>query len=341
MNATLFKSIHFFVSVTICVIFAAWWKLGEFELGSRAGSEVSFNLWTGWIAFAFMALACLYVWRKYMHKLGYSRELKNRVDVAALERTDSRLNEIRRKVTKGFLTTEGEVKELAIRVIKEEGTSSVLKITVSRDDRDNIVLRASPPDRYGRMSRWLHAHLYYGLFSGVLVWMHGAGSLESPIGLIMNVLTLVVILTGVIGIFLFSVGPTWITRAEKTDVNFEDVFVLVSSLGEKIDELKEKFDDDSPLVEHVDRAREAPPGRVSTIIQRELDQVLATDDGKSNEAILKDMMTLIGQRGRMLQTLKRLMRIKLLINCWRVVHVPASIVLMAVVIGHIFSVWIY
>jgi len=43
----------------------------------------------------------------------------------------------------------------------------------------------------------------------------------------------------------------------------------------------------------------------------------------------------------MLQTLKRLMRIKLLINCWRVVHVPASIVLMAVVIGHIFSVWIY
>ena len=288
-----------------------------------------------------MVVACLYSWRKYMHKLGYSKELKQRVDPSALERTESRLNKIRRKVTKGFLKTDKEVLDLAQRVVREEGVGRVVSIVVRRDQAGEIVLEVVPPNRYGRMSRWLHAHLYYGLFSGVLVWLHGAGSLESPLGLIMNALTLLVILTGVIGLFLFALGPTWITRRENTDVNFEDVYVLAESLDEKIAELREKFDEDSPLLGHVDRAAGAAPGKTAAVAKQELDHALVSEAGRSSEALLQDMMVLIGQRGRMRMSLRRLMRVRFWINIWRAIHVPASILLMAIVVGHIFSVWVY
>ncbi|MCA9323408.1 MAG: hypothetical protein KDB53_21920 [Planctomycetes bacterium] len=340
MNWTLFRSIHLLIALAISGGFVAWLVLLGAEPGSREGSDVNYNLWSGWVAFAFMVVACLYSARKYMHKLGYSPEFKRRVSPVALERADSRLNDVRRKIARGFLKTETEVTEQTRRIVAEEGVGRVLRVSVERDDSGDMVVRALPPEPFGRMLGWLHGHVYYGLFSGVLVWLHGAGSLESPLGLAMNLLTYLVILTGIVGIFLFAIGPTWLTRNEKTDMNFEDVFVLEASLGEKITELEAKFEGEKVILGHLQTAARAR-GRSEGIIQRELEQALATEAGAKNQDLLRDVMVLIGQRSRMRRSLGRLTRIRFWMNIWRAIHVPASILLMAIVVGHIISVWIY
>ena len=341
MNWTLFKSIHFVIAAAICAACIGWMVATHASPGARAGSNGTLVLWTGWLAFGFMLTACLYSARKYMHWLGYSPEFKRRVSQVALERTESKLNEIRRKVTLGHIRTEAEVLDLARRAVREENVGAVLVVKVGRDQKGQIKLTSTSPEPLGRMVRWLHAHVYYGFFSGVLVWVHGGGICESPLGLAMNALTLIVILTGVLGILLFALGPTWITRNEKEDMNFEDVYVLGSSLDAKIEEVSKKFDAGSALAGHVSRARAAGGARVDAEIRKELDHALATEEGQKNKALLEDVMVLIGQRTQMRTVMSRLSRIRLIINAWRVVHVPLSILLMAIVVVHVFSVWIY
>ena len=338
MNLSLLKSIHGLIALLICAGFVAWLVILGASPGARAGSDVVFMLTSGWFAFAFMIVACLYSARKYMHKLGYSPELKVRVQAGAIERCESKLNEIRRRITKGFLKTEDEVIELAERVLKETGVGRVMQVHVETDSQGRITLETRPPERLGRMLAWLQAHAYYGLFSGVLVFLHGAGSLQSPMGVLLNVLTALVILTGVVGIFLFAVGPTWLTRSEKSDMNFEDVFVLHASLGEKIAAVEAKFDEDSPLRATVAKAKSA---RRTSDLSKILDATLRTEEGEKNSALLQDLMVLVGQRLRARQSLQKLMRIRFWMNIWRAIHVPASILLMAIVIGHVISVWVY
>ncbi len=338
MNLSLFKSIHGLIAILICAGFIAWLAVLGAQPGAREGSDVVFMLTSGWFAFAFMVVACLYSARKYMHKLGYSPELKVRVQAGAIERCESKLNEIRRRITKGFLKTEAEVDELARRALQETGVGRVMRVHVETDAQGRIRLETRPPERMGRMLAWLQAHAYYGLFSGLLVFLHGAGSLESPMGVLLNVLTALVILTGVVGIFLFAAGPTWLTRSEKSDMNFEDVFVLHASLGEKIAAVEAKFDGESPLKTTVTKARSA---RRTSDLTKLLDSTLRTEEGQKNAALLQDLMVLIGQRLRARQSLRRLMRIRFWMNIWRAVHVPASILLMAIVIGHVISVWVY
>ena len=69
-----------------------------------------------------------------------------------------------------------------MRISVVEGTEAGLPFDVEVENREPL----------GRVATWLHAHLYYGLAAGVLVWLHGGGSFESPMGATLNITSLAV-----------------------------------------------------------------------------------------------------------------------------------------------------
>jgi hypothetical protein len=255
MNLSLFKSIHGVIALLVCIVSTAWLFAIGAEAGTRQGSDPSYVLWSGWIATGLMLLAMLYCVRKYMHKMKYSPEMKLKVPISSLEAADAGLNEVRRRIARGDFNSMEEANKAAQRVVADEGVGKVIAVRLREGDatlsEPAYFIDVKPPEKYGRMTKWLHAHIYYGLASGVLVWLHGGFAMTHPMGILLNVLTIVVLVTGVIGIFLFAYGPSWMTRHEK-DLNFEENFVLDASLKDKIrihlDDMKKSHDSESEIL---------------------------------------------------------------------------------------------
>ncbi|MFT7620440.1 MAG: hypothetical protein ACI97A_004097, partial [Planctomycetota bacterium] len=255
MNLSLFKSIHGVIALLVCIVSTAWLFAIGAEAGTRQGSDPSYVLWSGWIATGLMLLAMLYCVRKYMHKMKYSPEMKLKVPISSLEAADAGLNEVRRRIARGDFNSMEEANKAAQRVVADEGVGKVIAVRLREGDatlsEPAYFIDVKPPEKYGRMTKWLHAHIYYGLASGVLVWLHGGFAMTHPMGILLNVLTIVVLVTGVIGIFLFAYGPSWMTRHEK-DLNFEENFVLDASLKDKIrihlDDMKKSHDSEPEIL---------------------------------------------------------------------------------------------
>lgn len=339
MNTGLFVSRHALYAAAVVGALAVWPLLGGFESGPRGldAAARTHLLTTGWIAAAAMVVACLYVLRKYAHKRRWSPELGMRVSAVALERAEARIGELRRQAG-GHRAAELEQRARAI--LREEGVQRVLRARITHDldavhGRALPEIELEPTEPLGRMSTWLHAHVWWGLAAAALVWLHARGAMASPLGLGLEALTLVVTFTGILGLLLFARGPLWLIRAERR-IGFEEGFVVASSLDQKLDELCAKIQDDPQTLAHVRAARKSGGGEVAS---RELEK--ATAERPEARALLQDAMVLLGQRSRVRAELARLARVRLLMNAWRLVHVPASIALMLALVLHVIQVWWY
>ena len=56
---------------------------------------------------------------------------------------------------------------------------------------------------------------------------------------------------------------------------------------------------------------------------------------------VRDLLVLHGQRGRIEAEWARLARLRTVLNAWRLVHVPCSVALLALVLVHVLSIWYY
>jgi hypothetical protein len=284
-----------------------------------------------------MVAVVVYSLRKFIHRLGWSPEFRMRTPVEALERAQTRMNEIRRAIMLGHLKSQSEVERQANRVLREEGAHRICRAAAKRGESDGpaFEIEIRPTEPLGRVSKWLHFHAYVGLATGVVLYVHGGGTFESPMGAILNGLTLLIILTGVLGIVLFALGPRWMTRAER-DMNFEEAFVLARSLKEKIKEAYAALPENQ-----VTEFRSAERSRSTSVVVQQTALMKIVELDPQSEKDLQDVMVLVGQRRRILQDLRQASRVRLLINAWRLVHIPATILLMGFVAVHVFSVWWY
>lgn len=337
MNRTLFTSWYAILGLLICAGFFFWLKSIGAKAGSGPGSDNFFLLTSGWTAFALMVIVVLYSLRKFMHKLGISPETKSPPPIANLERAESRMNELRAQIVKKIVNSKSDVAGIANRILKEEGVAKVVRIEVEAGATGGpaFLIRAYPTEPFGRVAKWLHMHIYLGLASGVLVWLHGGGSNDSILGAAMNWLTWTVLFTGVVGTFLFALGPTWLSRAEK-DLTFEESFVLNQVLQGKLDQAYQNLDPESLSLFKSAQGLGADFSEKTARMAEEFSK----KDAASKSA-LQDMLALLGQKHRIADSYRRLSKIKFWMNFWRAIHVPASIVLLGIVIIHIVSVWWY
>ena len=332
MNRSFFSSWYALASAGAVVFFVAWWLRVDAPLGRAPEQHVGFLLWTGWTAFALYVAVVLYVARKYLHRFEGSPEFRMRVPVESVERAERAILAVQRDIRRGVLTNRKEILERASLVIDREGLERVLKPRVVEAGRTWIV-DVHPTEPAGRVATWMKAHLYLGGAAGVLVVLHGGGGAASPMALLLNGLSLAVIGSGLLGILLWALGPSWLTKREK-DLSIEQAFVLERSLSEKLQAAK---DDATPEMR---RELERLPALPSP---SQAEQALARGaEADSDEAgRLQDILVLTGQRECVRRDLRRLMHVKWLMNFWRLVHVPLSFLLFALLVVHIVSVWWY
>lgn len=338
MNRTLLVSIHGWIAgLLVAALLAFSFAMPAQTTGMHATSR-TFLLVSGWVTLAAFLAAYGYVLRKYAHKLGYSPEFRMRMPRAAIERAEGRIEEIRYAMAQGTLTGAGEILEKARRVLREEKCQRVLRVHLDGQGAA-AVLVTSRTEPLGRMARWMHAHLYYGFAAGILTLVHGGARFQSPMGIALNGLTMLVVVTGVLGLVLWLYGPAWLTRLER-DLTTEEVFVLSRHYERRVADVLSGIQAQDPAF--ADALRRAEGAQVP-VLRAQLSNLLQESGAPEADADLRarDILALCGQRLRLRAELARLSRARFAMNAWRLVHIPASIVLLAVIAVHVASVWLY
>lgn len=369
MNKTLFRSPYAVLALLVSGGFVAWLIAAGHSMGRGGGSDRGYLLWSGWVALALFLAVAAYTLRKFIHRTGLSPELRRSVDAGHIERAEAGINELRRLVSQRAFTTKQEVEKKADAILGESGVRRIMRahVTSGENTEATFEIALRPTEPLGRVAGWMHLHLYLGIACAVIVLLHGGGDLASPMSLSLNVMSLLVIATGLFGIVVWAIGPSRLTAAEN-DLSIEEAFVLDRSLEEKLAAALESEDHDQALAT---LGSPAWAGSYQSGLKRrgpfdaEVHRNLRTlrgeafaaerEAGKAKEKqaqqeaqatlsacrTLQDLMALVGLRVRVSNTLRRLMRIKRLMNAWRVVHVPLSVLLMGLVFLHVFSVWWY
>lgn len=297
------------------------------------------RLATGWLAGSSMALALGYVLRKYMHKYGYSPEFKLKVPIAQLERAEMRLNELRGKILTRAVASRAEIAAEVKRILSEERVQRVLAVDVKPGPSGGaaFVLEVNKAFLFGRAAKWLHLHLYISIAFAAFVLAHGGRSLGLDFGGALFVLSALVVVTGVIGIALWALGPTWLTRRER-DLSIEESFVLHQGFQGKLQELRGTLAAEpelAALLDDVMRSGADAPARTKAALQA------ASQHPEERRRMLEDACVLFGQMRRVEREFRALWRIRLTFMAWRAVHIPAAVLLSAAVLVHVVSVLRY
>jgi len=128
-------------------------------------------------------------------------------------------------------------------------------------------------------------------------------------------------------------GPAWLTKEER-DLSIEEAFVLDRHYARRVAaEAARMAEKDAALATAI-TSRATSPDLAARL-------AAAFAPAPDAERRARDVLTLIGQRRRVAGELARLERVKFAMNAWRLVHIPASIVLLAVISAHVLSIWLY
>jgi hypothetical protein len=357
MNLGLFRSRHALVAAVVAALFVAWLALAPRELGSRADANVVFLLTTGWVAVVCYVVLAAYAARRAAHRLRLSPEFAWKADPRALERAQSELAALQQRVLRRETTAAAVIRAEAKAILRRHGVHRVLRCDVVRDTRaiGLLQLQVGPRQPLGTLAAWLHAHLFYGFLAALLVWFHGGLRCGSTMGLLLNVLSGFVIASGVFGAAMWTFGPTWLTRAER-DLTIEQAIALRAHFARKIPEaegqpaaLAKLADEAAAAAEQAARTAADPAlaGKeataAKTAAKKKADEAKRARDKAeaSTTTIPRELATLRGQAACVATEVARLGRYRALLRGWRLVHVPCSVVLLALVGVHVLSIWYY
>jgi len=208
-----------------------------------------------------------------------------------------------------------------------------------QDENSPPRLVARPTEPLGRASRWLHAHLYYGLLLAVLVLIHGRLRFQAPMETVLNSLAAVLLVTGLAGIGLWAFGPTWLSEKERAyRLSTEQAYVFRKHYRSKLKAgLAALTPEASSVVREVWRARAAPD--LSDRARFALLSTALADASVREEA--QGLLVLIAQYAHVRRALRVLWRTRMAFMAWRYVHVPCALLLLGAVLLHVLSIWRY
>ncbi len=337
MNRRLFLSWHSVLAFAVVAGFVAWMIAGGMSPGRGPGYHRGFLLATGWTTLGLFSIVITHVMRKYAHKLGVSPEFRMRMPIEELERAEMALNEIRRKVMGGALSARADIHRAARNALKEHGVQKLLRIQLEPGTRvgdPSWRVLALPTFPLGKMFHWMHAHLFYGIAALMLVVLHAGYALRPGMGGSLEVLAGFVAITGIVGVYFWSTGPAKLTEREG-DLTTEKAFALDKNLERKVDAAFEGVD---PALHSEFKALQTDGGGFAE--QAKLVRSKVASSGQVPAGV-NDLLALLGQQNAVRGELRALRRIRMRMHAWRVVHIPAAILLLVLVAIHIYSVFAY
>lgn len=362
MNLGFLRYWHAIVALIAIGAFAAWHILAPMPFGDRADDNVWFLLTTGWFAVAAYVALALYAARRAAHRLRLTPEFGWEAKLSQLEKAQSLLTELQNRITRREISGKGNVRKAARDILQKTGVQRVLRVETLKDSRAIGLLRldVQPRNVLGRLSSWLSAHVWYGIAAALLVWFHGGGRCGTTMGLTLNALSYFVIGSGLLGAFFWAFGPTWLTRAER-ELTIEKAFALREHFDRKVAAAEQQLGsapnrrqtalaDAGVLEQRLQAAKNAAGDgkdkQLSKAVkdaekewQKKQGEVTAIEQEAA--ALPGEIGVLKGQRDRVRREAARLDRYRTLLRGWRILHVPCSIVLLAMVAVHVISIYYY
>lgn len=345
-----------------------WHMAAPRPFGDRGDDNVVYLLATGWAATACFAALALYAARRAAHRLRLSPEFAWRAQLPALEAAQSDLASLRNKALRREAGNLRDVRREADEILRRRGVQRVLAVDVAADDSGigGLTVQTRPREPLGRLAAWLHMHVWWGLAAAAMVWFHGGARTGSTMGLLLNALSALVIASGFVGALLWVAGPGWLTRAER-ELSIEKALALRDHLARKVEEAR-----NAPAARARAAAEEAAaataaaakaaadaaqPGLAGKELETAQKAAKKAADaaqkaaGKAEAAaaaiaaetarLAPEVATLVGQHAAVAAEARRLCRFRALLRGWRVLHVPASALLLALVAVHIYGVCRY
>lgn len=335
MNTTLFRSKHGPLAVILVLAFLGLSMAWDAPFGRVPGTDRSFILATGWTTLALLLVVVAYVLRKYAHRGRYSPEFRLKVNYAALEQADNDIQRLRQRIVARDIGSSKAIAKEAAAILKNAGTHKINRAIVQAGSQGEapFVVRIVPTEPLGRVARWMHVHVFYGTAFGALLLMHSGFSPQSSFGLLLAGLSYLVLITGLIGIYLWAKGPSWLTAREH-DLSIEEASALRASLRRKREAALEAFD--NPTAGDLRRlAADALPGDAKL---RGLLQDM-TSRAPERAVEIQDAFALISQERTVLTELRALYRVRTSFMAWKFIHIPAALLLTGLVTVHVLSIW--
>lgn len=205
--------------------------------------------------------------------------------------------------------------------------------------------------RMGTVQGWLSAHVYLGTALIVVVTLHTGFELGWNVHTLAYVLMLLVIASGFYGVFVYLRVPSAMTEnlGEET---LQSLLLRVADLDREMRERAWSLPD--PLIALVDRSvKGSRLGgsflRVVTGRDRDCPTAAAVAGWARHAKSLtgesarldKEVYGLLLQKQQLLERARRDLRHKAVLDLWLYLHVPLAFMLLAALLAHVISVFIY
>ena len=213
------------------------------------------------------------------------------------------------------------------------------------------VRKRSYRSRVGTVQGWLSAHVYLGTALVVIVTLHTGFEVGWNIHTLAYVLMLIVIASGFYGVFLYLRVPEAMTESLGEDT-LESILLRVGDLDREMRERALSLPD--ALFAQVDRSvRETRLGGNALRLLSGRDPRCATAAAvrdwpalakglKGETAKLdKEVFGLLLRKNELLARARRILRQKAQLDLWLYVHVPLAFALLAALVAHVVSVFVY
>ncbi|MGK0218887.1 MAG: hypothetical protein ACI9HE_002383 [Planctomycetota bacterium] len=335
MNSTLFRSKHGPLALILVLVFVGLSLAWNAPFGRVPTTDRTFILATGWTTLTLLLVVVAYVLRKYAHRGRYSPEFRLKVDYAALEQADKGIQRLRQRIDARDITSAKAIEKEAAGILKQARTHKINRAVVEPGLRGGApwTIRILPTEPLGRVARWMHVHVFYGTAFGALLLMHSGTAPQSSFGLWLTSLSYLVLFTGLIGIYLWAKGPSWLTAREH-DLSIEEASALRASLRRKRTEALESFDE--PLAGDL---RTLAAGALPTEERLRLLLQDFTSRVPERATDIQDAFALIAQERTVLEELRALYRVRTSFMAWKFIHIPAALLLTGLVAVHVLSIW--
>lgn len=209
--------------------------------------------------------------------------------------------------------------------------------------------------RYGvgnmKLQEWLSAHVYLGLSLIVIATLHTGFQVGWNVHTLAYVLMLTVILSGIWGIYLYIALPARMSE-NRGGITLDQIVALIADLDKNALGLSARLGDDiNDLVRDAVEntriggglARQLSGRDPNCPTARALDGVSDLVKSSSGEDAVtgRQLVIDLARKNRLLTVARLDVKYRAWLNLWLLIHVPATVGLIAALIAHIVSVFFY
>ncbi len=209
--------------------------------------------------------------------------------------------------------------------------------------------------RYGpgkvMLEAWLSAHVYFGLTLVVIATLHTGFQFGFNVHTLAYVLMLLVILSGIFGIYAYMRYPREMTK-NRSGNTLREMILQIADIDRQCRDMAMNLADEiNAVVFEASRNTRIGGGLIrqlsghdpscaSTAALGQVHRLAAVATGE-DATHCRQLVALLSRKCELLRRARRDVRLQALMQVWLYLHVPLSFALIAALIAHVFAVFYY